>query len=621
MAMTKKDDEFWEKLCAALGDWNAQPLRDMQDDGYDPSVELLAFALSQGCSRALPNFVEGALAFSLNGGASERSPCKRPQMYAGTQRHESRRYVLAGHSAWLSLLESGAQPDHPNFQACAKLLAQLGGSINAKLRWEGGGSLLAELASRGFDELIWSIQKWAGEKFEIQRGPASTAPDSDKPMLAALHGGHGDVARMMKSASADKEAEVSLGFAGWLAPFKPAKGSYFQAGWKQAVEALQIAARSGGALGVAAWDSSKLEEDPLANPKTLTLWMAIQGANAQACAGPLPDLERACARARAQSRSMKKGTAVDWAALDKAAGARPARWLAGRLWNSVGLQTQEAPDEQSTRPVDMWKLGRERAAALVQKTLPLGDALAACSRGDFEQARQAFEKTPAGRKMEACVALLGLATCGWWGISATSRLAEDRQPMMWAGFKLALAAGRDELSMPIPGLDGLDLMGLCAALGRLDACAELIAAGVSLDPHLLSQGPSPLALALAYDNPEVAQALLDAGASPLENARPGPFGWTKKPWAIHVALARQHFGLAKALLDMEPRCAHLPSTKGLDVLDAARVGLAAEAKEERKPEWEAVVAATERALLAADLTPPEGSRPQAVGAPVKARRL
>lgn len=519
--------------------------------GYRPDWAVLARGLRKACAAACPAGVERSMGYGKDLGDGNR---KFLQFYSRPWWSRSE-WVTGGVSAWLSLFESGKGPGDKDFDACAKILSRAGYGLGSLMDAgaEGDGwTMLDQCAARGWLAFAEGTAKERGWAVRPNCGETT-------PLEIALTAGRGDFAAWLVSKGATGDANsAARGARGLCAPHWMEKGASEPASWEAQALGLRVGAKLAGLDGVVGTGWSQTMAEPLQSPGRLMVWLMVSGARAQAASAsqPLPT------RVERRERALAKARGEDWEELGKAARAggllsffgRKARARAAELLGQIQREAREA-------------VGREDASQP-----RLGEALAHVDAGSLSLAARAFAGLPGGAKLSACVAMLGLAKAGYWDMpmpQPDGGSLQDRHPLRWAGFKLALMACGRGLDGAIPGLSGTTLAGLCAALGFEDALCELIDAGAKLDPDEMSQGPSPLELALRNGRSRFARVLLGAGASPMEGVKESLFGYPARQWAIHMAFDSRDEGVVESMIGADPRCVELPDPKGQGLLQKA----------------------------------------------------
>jgi ankyrin repeat protein len=550
--MPSEEDDKQYALAVTLG--KQAVLVKIEAKGYKPSFKVLAEGLQGACQTVCADGVELALGYyrALEGGKKEFI-----QLYSQPQWSQSGgRWEFGGISAWMALFESGKGPGDANFVACAQSLSQtgfgFGALMDANAARDEGWTMMDQCATRGWLEFAKKLSKDNGWSAQSNYGKAT-------PLDIALRSGRGDFAAWLV-ANNTKGGPLSVVEAarGLSEPFRPQKGSYEPASWDQQILSLRIGAKLSGLAEIASETWPNTMAEPLKNPGRLMNWLMVSSARAQAAqdeAASPKAMER-------RSKELAKKQGQDWEALSKTA-------QGGGLFSAFGKKARAAAAELKEQ------IARQAEADLkaVQAAQPpIREALAEVDAGNLSAAAKIFGGFPAEARLPACVAMLGLAKVGYWDMPMPQEdgaSLQDRHPLRWAGFKLALMACGRGVDGPIPGLSGTTLAGLCAALGFEDALSELIDAGASLDPDHMSQGPSPLELSLRNGRVRFAQVLIGAGASPMEGIGETAFGYPSKKWAVHMAFDKRELGLVKSMLASDPRCAMLPDPQGKTILQRA----------------------------------------------------
>ena len=535
----------------------------MEARGYKPGFAVLAKGLHAAAAAVVPAGVEKALSYwNENSDGSKEFVQFYSRPYWSNSSGGSH-WVMSGESAWLALFESGKAPGDKDFDACAKLLSQadygLGSSMDSSRDKDNGWSMLDQCAVRGWLSLATETSMERGWAVRPNYGKTT-------PLEMALMAGRGDFAAWLvsKGAKGDKES-AERGARGAVAPYRVEEGASSPASWEGQVLGLRVGAKLAGLDGVVGSGWEKTMAEPLQNPGRLMGWLMVSGARAQykaqAAAGP----RELSSQIEMRSRVLSKARGEDWEALGKAC-------------ENAGLLSFFGKKARAEAVKLRGQIQKEARLALEQidaQQPPLGEALAHVDAGNLSLAAKAFTEIPSASRLSTCVSMLGLAKAGYWDMpmpQPDGESLQDRHPLRWAGFKLALIACGRGLDGPIPGLSGTTLAGLCSVLGFEDALCELIDAGARLDPDEMSQGPSPLELALRNGRSRFAQVLIDAGASPMEGVKESLFGYPAKQWAIHMAFDARDEALIESMLRSDPRCASLPDAKGQTLLQKA-IGL------------------------------------------------
>jgi hypothetical protein len=405
--------------------------------------------------------------------------------------------------------------------------------------------------------------------------------------------------------------------------------------FQERLTGLRLACKAVGLAAVEAPAWTEAMADPTRSKPRLMAWLMIQAARSEALAAPRPAREAGVARGLAMQRGVDFDK-VERLLAKRAGAVGTASEASGRRW--FGLLGPKAPSaapsapvgagdeaparwEGSTDPADIadeaaWTVARrERDAA------PIAGMLASLEASEFERAQEAFASIPRDRKIGACAALLGCAKMGFWDRALPASVGDEgRNPLKWAGFKIAVdeLAKEGLLDARLPKMFGLNLLGVAAAVGYADACSALIRAGARLDPNPLTEEASALCLALTFGHSEIARALLSHGADPLEGAVEGILGFERKAWAIHAAFDAGEEDLVEAMLEAAPAVASAPNLAGHSIFERARK-LAQNQREgggkHGEIDAEKVLALAERALLRrppspGDATPEQGPRPR-----------
>lgn len=591
--------------------------------GSTPSLAVLVELVRFASAHLRPNVLNYALGFSMTTNGVKALP----HVYDGTFISQEGRACWRGNSAWWTMLSSGAEPGDGKFEQVAQVLAKSHHSINAGLfiSSEGyeslDGGLISALACRGWLDQIRSIESLSGEKFSAEGRVDGQAPSSPNltPLAMALRCGHGNVAKWLGARGAAFPG-VALDWAaiGLKSPMCASKGKFLMPSGKNRLAGMRLAACRVGFQEVDARPWSDGGQHTGSDRSSLMLWTMAKAAHAQAGALTFEDRRRAVALWIAeQSDAPKKKVLAAEPRVERQEQEAPSKgffsWLKRSPSSSASTQPSPANPSDSTAwpaaPAEIWA----RASELVQQrrasTPEISQAIEMLDQGMISEAKELIERLPSKDILEACVALLGLAKLGFWDMGEDEDQPNaKRHPMRWAGFKMAIAcAGKDILNRPLPGLQGVALLGLASVLGFADACSEIIQAGAELDPDPLFNAESALSLATANGHADIAKALLVAGASPMEGARLDAFGFEQKKWAIHQALQEGNTPLVQAMLEADPRCALLPNEGGKNAWEAAAAcAEAADAKGEEH-NWGALAALAQRAIIDASTKPAEAA--------------
>jgi hypothetical protein len=574
MALNSADHSFIQAVLASEGDPDAPAIKALLerkgflDTGYKPSLPAMSFLTHEGARR----MSKRVLVFALNYSWPMNSKGDRwlPQMYEDAYiQPESNHFAQAlGASAWKTLLMAGS-PDQPDFMECLKVLASSGAGVNDWLtineRGKGSGSLLAALATRGWTDAIQTIEKTSGQQFSRANLFDKDAAGEAGPIENALCCGHGPLAEWLANGADFPPKALHWAAIGFCSPQRARVGAFSTPSMSDRLHGLRMVARSLSAVQVDArrWDEL---DDPLRTKEHLAVWLMGRGAKAQAAGAS----EAVQTQALAARMADKEG--LSWSSMEAT---QPEISLAGKMGEprSVARLFGFAPPKDSSlKAVALWnevtKTVRQRAVGASF----LAPVLELLQRSQFQEASHHLTSMRPEGQSAACVALLGLAKLGYWDMPKQNGVGDDaRHPLRWAGFKLALkAAGPELLDTPIDGLAGVTLMAMCSALGYADACSALVQAGARVDPDPLTEAVSPLALAIRFGHDPIAWALLNAGASPMEGAQEGSFGFVRKAWAIHEALDANNYPLAEAMIDADPLCAQLPNLEGQTFSERAK---------------------------------------------------
>lgn len=550
----------------------------IKEQGYTPTIKTLAVALQRALSRTDPAAARVALAWKSEDQQGKKVHYQlydAPYQFSGGESY-------GGLSAWLALIKSGKGPGHKGFDECADLLAGQEIGLNAFLKaGEASSDRLADhLCTRGWTRIAPRLEQIAGQRFKASAG-------KDIALQLALQSGHGSAGLWALSRGASGgRMSVIHGAKGVFNPLRPEAGACDASSWEERALGLRIGAKISGlsAIDATLWKTTM--SDPMSSPERLLCWLMARSAWAQS------ETLDPQVRQSAMAGALSSAQGHDWTEINNQH-ENPSKGL----FSFFSKTTADPNDLRSGFMAEAATLIRTRQG-LSSGVLP--SVLAWIDKGDFDQARKALNLVAPDALVHVCVELLGLAKTGYWDMPMPQEGSFDpneRHPMRWAGFKLALHACGENVSKPIPGLSGTTLAGLCTTLGFEDAISELISAGASLEPDELAQGPSPLWLALRHGRTRFAQVLLEAGASPIEGVKVSPFGYPTRDWAIHLALDMRQDKLIEDMLNADPRSAQLPDRNGLTILDRAFALKADGPGEEDKVLGSKILSVAERAIL------------------------
>lgn len=522
----------------------------MKIQNYKPNWKSLAVALHLGLNRADPKAVNGALSFH---GEDVQGRKIHYQFYSKPTTYGSSGWSYGGSSAWLALMASGKGPGDKGFDDCADLLARQEIGLNAYFQAGKIESvrLAHHLCLRGWTHIAPRLEGLAKQRFDASEGGADA-------LALALQGGHGSAALWALSrGGSGGHQSVAQGVRGVLDPLRPQQGGCAEPSWNNQALGLRLGAKISGLAAIDAGSWKHTIADPLSSPKRLLCWLMIRSAWAQSESLGPPARQTALTEALADQKGQ------NWAKLSDQSEPPAKKGLLSFFSKAVAAAV-DTHDGFLARASELVHSREGLSSGALAKVLPWID------KGDFDQAHQVLESIPVELRLRACVELLGLAKTGYWDMPMPCESSFDpneRHPMRWAGFKLALRAWGRGMGGPIPGLLGTTLPGLCATLGFEDAISELIEVGVSLDLDELTQGPSPLWLALRHGHTRLAQGLLDSGASAVEGVKASPFGFPARNWAIHLAFDMRQEKLVENMLKADPRSARLPDLNGFTLLE------------------------------------------------------
>lgn len=589
-------DENDKKFAKLLGEGQMGNLDlFMRTSKYKPNMKSLAVALRAALERADAKAAERALDWSVDDAEGKQL---HQQLYSEPEHYAQSGWRYGGSSAWLGLMASGKGPGDKGFDACADLLASQEIGLNGYFEVGKADSerLAHHLCARGWTRIAPRLERVANHRFDASQG-------SSDSLALALRSGHGSAAlwALSRGCSGGPKSVVQ-GAKGVFDPSRPSSGGCDEPDGQERALALRVGAKISGLAAIDAEAWPRTMADPLSSPERLLCWLMIRSAWAQSDAlGPE-------ARQAGMAEAMAAEQGSDWKQIVGSADAPPKKGLLAFFSKAVS----SAADAQAKLIAEAQALAQSRegiSSGVLRQALPLVD------KGDFERARKALEDAQPEARLLACVELLGLAKTGYWDMPMPREDSFDpneRHPMRWAGFKLALRACGQGVCGPIPGLSGTTLAGLCATLGFEDAISELIEAGASLDPDELAQGPSPLWLALRHGRARFAQVLLEAGASAVEGVKASPFGFPTRDWSIHLAFDMRQDKLVEDMLNADPRSAQLPDREGRTLLDRAFALEKDGADEAAKAFGAKMVAVAERAIVGREAHAPGARRAKAL---------
>lgn len=592
-------DDQQLKYARLLGVGRLQEIKEMVNGKFLPCFDALAMGLELALQRVDPAAVEYALNWGVDkedGGRECYHLYSKPWKSNATQK-----WSYGGMSPWNALIRSGGSPGEKNFDQCVKLLCTTGLGINEKFdlddKDDNQERLVHFLMFRGWHDLGTRIEKLSQRKFNVNKWIST-----DKlctPLEMALRSGHGQssVWCVSHGGKASGVEAIRWAAAGAVRPASPSNGAFIVPSWEDRVLAIRVGAKMAGLSGIDGYgyDFKSITTDPLESPGKLLCWLMVKGALAQ----------RASAKGKAErirdvAPLAAKKLGLSWGAVEKAAKEEAAKEEGGAKRRLFGVFSKTVSTKARDEHERVIRLAVDAIRERDEQQPDLSVALPLIDEGKFDKAGQAMAHMPEESKLDTCVALLGLAKAGYWDMpmpQIEALDAQERHPMRWAGFKLALMACGDKINSPIPELSGATLAGVCAALGFEDALSELIDARVALDPDEMSQGPSPLWLALRNKRVRFAQVLINSGASPMEGVKPSVFGYPSREWAIHMAFDQELVSLVESMLASDPRCAKLPNKEGKTVLDRAR-DMAADSEESSRDLGAKFVSIVEKSIMA-----------------------
>lgn len=365
------------------------------------------------------------------------------------------------------------------------------------------------------------------------------------------------------------------GFKGWLSPHDVGGGIRIEPRDEDRLLCGRLGAflTDFARLEACAW--ATIEENPLAESHRLQAWLMLRGARAQATGldynKRLGLIAENLAEKRGEKRGEKLGEMPTWPAgmtdaeiveVMKDGVVKPKGFFARLVGAKASAPTQ------SDSGFCIWLEAKGILDERVEKAPELASVIMHLDQSRLEAAKDALQEIPQAKRLDACVALLGLAKSGFWDMPMPGGVGDQcRNPLRWAGFKMALVEFKDQMDRPINGLQGMTLLGLSAALGFTDACQALIEAGARLDPDTLAESASPLLLAIRHGRDEIAKAWLASGASAMEGAKDGPFGFEPKERALHLALEKGFGFLVRDMLEREPASCKLRGKTGLTIYE------------------------------------------------------
>lgn len=575
-------------------------------------MKVLAAALRAGLSNAKAESVDYALRFYNDERDGKRfyQFFSKPYFANGSWRYE-------GESAWLHLLTgvvSTKYEDGPSraLEECALALSRADVGLHATLSFQDGRTdrkvaLLHQLAARGLLDWARKIEKEKGNVFAadgLSADDAKNVPDDESPLSMALRCGHGEMALwLLKKGGSHRKMAVFDGFKGWLNPHDVGSGIRIEPNNEDRLLCGRLGAYLTDFAQLESCGWATIEENPLSENHRLQAWLMLRGARAQATGLDYNKRLRLIAENLAEKRGETLGGMPSWP--NGLTDEKVVEVVQESVAKPKGFFARLARSKASTpAPSDahfgIWLEAKGILDERVAKAPALASVIMHLDQSQFDAAKEALHEIPQAKRLDACVALLGLAKSGFWDMPMPGGVGDQcRNPLRWAGFKMALIEFKEQMDRPIDGLQGMTLLGLSAALGFPDACQALIEAGARLDPDPLTESASPLLLAIRHGRDEIAKALLASGASPMEGAKDGPFGFEPKERALHLALEKGFGFLVRDMLEREPTCCKLRGPAGLTIYEELAAIIEDPDRDGDKEACKGLLATAERAGLRA----------------------